>query len=134
MDETDKLIIQLLKENSRITNTELSKKIGLTEGAVRSRIKKLSDQGTIKKFTIIVEEPSAINAVVMIKAKTATKKMMGDISSLSIHKDAYEISGEYDGCVILNASSMEELDEKIDKIRNLGSVANTQTFISFKHY
>ena len=134
MDETDKKILALLKENSRLSNTEISKQIGLTEGAVRSRIRKLIDDATIKKFTIVISDSSAISAVVLAKAKKETKKMMEDVARLCIHRDAYEISGEYDGCLIITATSMEKLDEKIDKIRNLDSVSNTQTFISFRHY
>ncbi|MBN1170116.1 Lrp/AsnC family transcriptional regulator [Candidatus Micrarchaeota archaeon] len=134
MDETDNKILAILRENSRTSNIEISKRVGLTEGAVRSRIKKLTEDGIIKKFTIKIAEQSAINAVVLLKAKKETKKMMEDVSALGIHQDAYEISGEFDGCIILFASSMEKLDEKIDRIRNLPSVSNTQTFISFRHY
>jgi len=134
MDETDRQILSLLKKNSRMSNTEISRAVGLTEGAVRSRIKKLQSSGTIRKFTIEVADGAANYAVVMAKAKGETKRMMKDVARLHIHHDAYEISGEYDGCIILGADSMEKLDEKIDKIRKLGSVADTRTFISFRRW
>lgn len=134
MDEKDKRILSLLKQNSRMSNTEISRAVDLTEGAVRSRIKKLQSSGVITRFTVETAGHAANYAVVMAKAKGETKKMMGDISRLGIHHDAYEISGEYDGCIILSADSMESLDEKIDKIRKLGSVADTRTFISFRRW
>jgi DNA-binding Lrp family transcriptional regulator len=133
-DEKDEEIISLLKKNSRMSNIEISKKIGMTEGAVRSRIKKLVDSGTISKFTIEVKAPSNNYAVVMVKAETGTKKMMNDILKLGIHSDAYEISGEYDGCIILEASSINGIDKKIDEIRKLKSVSDTRTFISFRRW
>ena len=130
-DEKDKLILELLRENSRVTNTELSKHLEMTEGAIRSRIKRLVDSGVIKKFTIEASTEAQSYAVLMAKAKTETKKMMQEITSKNLHFDAYEISGEYDGCIILSGSTIEEIDQKIDVIRKLPSVSETRTFISF---
>ncbi len=131
LDEKDQKILSLLKKNSKMSNIDISKKLGLTEGAVRSRIKKLLDTKTIRRFTIDISSSSALFAILMAKAKTETKKMMEDIHSLDVHFDAYEISGEYDGCIILEAENMEEIDKKIDLIRKLRSVSETRTFISF---
>ncbi|MBU0532889.1 Lrp/AsnC family transcriptional regulator [Candidatus Micrarchaeota archaeon] len=133
VDNKDKLILDLLSKNSRISNVEIAKKLDLTEGAVRSRIKKLTKSGVIKKFTIEFSEASYF-AVVMIKSRGDTKKMMKDIASLNLHKDAYEISGQFDGCIILQGTSVEVLDAKIDKLRKVKGVADTSTFISFKQW
>lgn len=130
-DDKDKLLLEMLKENARMTNTELSRHLGMTEGAVRSRIKRLLESGAIRKFTIESSAEAQSYAVVMAKAKTETKKMMKEITSRNLHSDAYEISGEYDGCIILSGSSIEEIDKKIDVIRKLPSVSETRTFISF---
>ncbi|MFH1685088.1 MAG: Lrp/AsnC family transcriptional regulator [Candidatus Micrarchaeota archaeon] len=131
IDEKDQKILSLLKKNSKMSNIDISKKLGITEGAVRSRIKKLLDTKTIRRFTIDTSSSSVLFAVLMAKAKTETKKMMEDIHNLAVHFDAYEISGEYDGCIILEAENMEEIDRKIDLIRKLKSVSETRTFISF---
>ncbi|MBU0527081.1 Lrp/AsnC family transcriptional regulator [Candidatus Micrarchaeota archaeon] len=131
IDEKDQKILSLLKKNSKMSNIDISKKLGITEGAVRSRIKKLLDNKTIRRFTIDTSSSSVLFAVLMAKAKTETKKMMEDIHNLAVHFDAYEISGEYDGCIILEAENMEEIDRKIDLIRKLKSVSETRTFISF---
>ncbi len=60
--------------------------------------------------------------------------MMNEISKLDLSKEAYEISGDFDACAIVEASSLEELDEKIDKIRKINSVLETKTYISLKRY
>ena len=133
-DNIDQKILRLLKKDSRMSNVAIAKEIGLTEGAVRRRIEKLVEDGTIKSFTINVSSGSEIYAVLMAKANGETKKMMTDISQLTIHADGYEISGEYDGCIVIDAPTMDELDKKIDQIRKLKSVADTRTFISFRRY
>jgi Lrp/AsnC family transcriptional regulator of lysine biosynthesis len=130
LDETDEKIIQMLRKDSRLSNVSLAKSLGLSEGAVRWRLKRLLKTGVIRSFTIDVAQ-GANFAVLMVKAKGETKKLMASIRSLGIHKDAYEISGEYDGCVILEGSSVGEIDDKIDRIRKLKELADTRTFISF---
>lgn len=54
MDQLDKEIIALLKQNSRLTNKEIGEQIHLSGQAVGSRISQLVDKGSIKNFTITV--------------------------------------------------------------------------------
>lgn len=133
-DEIERKIISILKKDSRKSNVEIAKKVGLTEGAVRFRINKLVKNGIIRRFTIDISEGSSHAAVVMAKSKMDTKKMMADIASLKLHKHAYEISGQYDGCIIIEGLSVEDIDAKIDMVRKLKSVADTRTFISFRRW
>lgn len=133
-DEKDGKILALLSENSRMPNVDIAKKVGLTEGAVRSRIRKLVESGTIRRFTIDTEQEPGFYAVVMVKSRADTKKMMSHIASLKVHSDAYEISGQHDACVILRGMNMDDIDRKIDKIRKLKSVADTTTYVSFRRY
>ncbi|MBI5222896.1 Lrp/AsnC family transcriptional regulator [Candidatus Micrarchaeota archaeon] len=134
MDQIDTNILKILKLNSRSSNVELARAINLTEGAVRNRIDRLVKTGIITKFTIETSSSAALSAIVMIRAKAETKLMMSEISKSGLAKESYEISGDFDGCVIIEGGSMEELDEKVDKIRKISSVAETKTFISFKRW
>lgn len=133
LDDLDVKILAILRENSRAPNVEIGRAVGLTEGAVRRRIENLVASRAIEKFTII-SGGAAYSAVVMLKAKGETKKMMADIARLGIARDAYEISGEHDGCAILEGSTLEELDARIDKLRKLKTVAETRSFISLKRW
>ncbi|MFN7991370.1 MAG: Lrp/AsnC family transcriptional regulator [Candidatus Micrarchaeia archaeon] len=134
VDETDESIIAALKKDSRASNVSIGKALGITEGAVRWRVARLLRAGIIRSFTIDVSEGANTFAILMVKARGETKKMMSSISSLSVHRDAYEISGEYDGCLIIEGPSVGAIDQKIDSIRKLKEVADTRTFISFRRW
>jgi len=129
-DEIDEEILSILKENARTPNVEIAKAVGLTEGAVRHRIEVLITNKIIRRFTIETSGATYFG-VVMAKAKHETKKLMAEITNGKIAKESYEISGEYDACIIIEGSSLEEVDSKIDRIRKLKSVVDTRTFISF---
>lgn len=52
MNEIDREIVSILSENSRISITELSKRINLSRPSVSERIEKMLDRGVIEKFTL----------------------------------------------------------------------------------
>jgi Lrp/AsnC family transcriptional regulator for asnA, asnC and gidA len=48
-------LIKALKENSRVPFTELARRFGVTETAIRKRIRRLEDEGVIRRYTIDVD-------------------------------------------------------------------------------
>lgn len=53
LDTTDKKIIKMLQANSRVSVSDISRKIGnMTENAVRYRINRLESEGYISDYTI----------------------------------------------------------------------------------
>ncbi|MBN2121510.1 Lrp/AsnC family transcriptional regulator [Candidatus Micrarchaeota archaeon] len=55
MDEKDEEILHTLMRNSRTPLTRIALKLGITETAVRKRIKKLEERGIIKSYTAIID-------------------------------------------------------------------------------
>ena len=45
-------LIRLLMENARASYVEIAEKLGVSEAAVRKRIKRLEDLGVIRRYTI----------------------------------------------------------------------------------
>ncbi|WP_324669638.1 Lrp/AsnC family transcriptional regulator [Geochorda subterranea] len=54
LDNVDYKILDLLKENSRLSYAEIGRMIGLSRVAVRSRVEGMVRQGVIEKFTVLV--------------------------------------------------------------------------------
>ena len=64
MDIVDLKILELLKENSRMSFNDISQNVGKTEATIRRRVKKLTEEGIIRKFTIdfnIDNKPEEVN-------------------------------------------------------------------------
>jgi len=76
-DEVDKKIVQLLEEDSRRSFNEISKKLKLSESAIRKRIVSLQDRGIIRKFTIRVD-PSKLgtNSVSIVGIDAGPTKLL----------------------------------------------------------
>ena len=57
MDKLDIKILNILLDNCRESDRQIGKKIGISGGAVKTRIKKMQEKGIIEKFTLRVEPP-----------------------------------------------------------------------------
>ncbi len=55
LDELDKRLLKKMKENCIKPFVKIAQELGVTEGTVRQRTKKLVDSGVIRKFTIDVD-------------------------------------------------------------------------------
>lgn len=55
-DKIDLQILQILQENGRITNLQLSQQIGLSPAPTLERVRKLESSGFIKSYHAVVDE------------------------------------------------------------------------------
>jgi Lrp/AsnC family transcriptional regulator of lysine biosynthesis len=126
MDEIDNKILEILKQNPREKYVRIAKKIGLSEGTVRRRIKKMIENGIIKRFTI--ELSLETEGIVLVKTNPIkTKEIVEKIKKVS--DKVFEVSGDYDIAVLIQASTIDELNKKVDYIRGISGVLNTNTLI-----
>lgn len=124
MDGTDFRIIGILKRNSRKSFTDIAGALGVTEGTVRNRVSRLAREGAIK-FTIGYRAP--VEGLVIAKTLKNNKEIISRLKGFS--ENIFEISGEYDIALILEAHSIKELNRKVDAIRALRGVLSTNTAI-----
>ncbi|NPA47658.1 MAG: Lrp/AsnC family transcriptional regulator [Thermococci archaeon] len=54
LDERDRMIIDMLTKDARTPFTEIAKKLGISETAVRKRVRALEEEGVIEQYTIKV--------------------------------------------------------------------------------
>lgn len=131
MDDVDKGIIRILKNDGRATYGEIGEKVDLSEGAVRKRIKELLDSGVIKRFTVMIglTEGSAAMTLVAINPSFPTSKISDVIMSIPDVESVYEITGQYDIAVLISAMNVVEVNACVEKIRRVEGVVNTNTMI-----
>ena len=52
VDETDRAILTALRENSRQPYVDLAKTVGVSERTIRTRVRRLEEDGIIRGYTI----------------------------------------------------------------------------------
>ena len=131
MDEKDKEIIKLLKDDARAGYGDIGAIVGLSEGAVRKRIKTLTDGGVIRKFTVKISLTEGAQAITLLTANPAcpTQEVSRKIQAIPNVETTYEVSGEYDIVAVIGGMNMTEVNECIEKIRMVEGIVKTNTMI-----
>ena len=102
LDAIDERLIVLLRENSKLSFKALGEKIHMTGQAVGLRVKRLEDEGIIKRYTIDTsdKEMGTMIAYVTLTMKTqAHHKVKAFVTQHLEIIEASRISGE--GCYFL---------------------------------
>ena len=132
-DKTDSAIIESLKENSRVSYIEIGRKVGLSEAAVRRRIKKLVEDGIIQKFTIDVKREEAhAFTLIAVNPSTPTFDVSKTIKKIKGVKQVYEITGQYDIIAFVGGPNIAEVNTYVEEIRKTNGVLRTNTVIILK--
>ena len=131
LDPIDEKIISILKINSRQPFVEIAKEIGLSESAIRRRVKNLMDTKIIKRFSVELDNKNRTSAITLISVASTsdTSTVSAALMSLNGVEVIYEITGQYDIAAIISSSSVAEINRCIDDVRRIEGVSDTNTVI-----
>jgi len=130
-NEFDKRILEILRMDSRKSFVDIGKELGLSESAIRRRIKNLIDDGSISRFTIEENASKMTSPITLLSVASSndTNSVASKLQSVPGVQIIYEITGQYDIAVIISANSINEINSSIDDIRRIEGVSNTDTVI-----
>ena len=132
VDDTDAQIIKILNLNGRTPNTEIAKKLNLSETAIRKRIRKLLDDEVIQIVAVVNHKKMGYVFRGNICIKTDIKKI-DDIKDelYKIDRIWYiaHLTGAFDFDVEFSAKSQEELRMLINRINKIEGVIKTDVSI-----
>ena len=130
-NEFDQRILEILRVDSRKSFVEIGKELGLSESAIRRRIKNLIDDGSISRFTIEENSDKKTSAITLlsVSSTTDTNSVASKLQNIKGVKIIYEITGQYDIAVIISSDSINEINSSIDDIRRIEGVSDTDTVI-----
>jgi DNA-binding Lrp family transcriptional regulator len=117
--------------DSRKAFVDIAREVGLSESAVRRRVKNLVDNGTIKRFTVEIGLSNKTSAITLVSVSpsTDTSKVSEKLKLLKGVDVVYEITGQYDIVAILSAPAITEINKCIDEVRRIDGVDDTNTVI-----
>lgn len=120
IDLTDLEILRILQRDARTPVMEISKELGVSRPTVKSRIEKLQKEGTIKKFTAIVDRNVLLNNILLLIEMTVEDKTaLGPLAKMNEILEIYETVGEKNCICKAMVSDLEGLRALIDKIAGL---------------
>jgi Lrp/AsnC family transcriptional regulator of lysine biosynthesis len=123
--------VAVLREDARVSFVEIAAKVDLSEAAVRRRVANLVSSGTIRRFTVELDEPEQTSAITYVSVSPShpTSEVSKKIKSVTGVETIYETIGQFDIAAIIKGPNIAEVNKSVEEIRRLGGVLNTNTTI-----
>jgi len=147
LDGLDLKILRILQENSKITNLELSKKIGLSPAPTLERVKKLENANIISSYHAVINKQSLglnVQTFVLVSLawakENALEHFIEKIKGIDEVVECFIITGEadvilkivckdipsYEKILFKTLSQIEQI-ERLKTLMTLSTVKNSRT-------
>ena len=128
MDSLDREILVILRRDSRTPYTEIADRVGTSEGTVRNRVERLVEEGIIERFTVATRTGNVKAMVeVGVAVDVDTRAVSGEMADWGPVDYVWQVSGEEDIVLVVDATDTTALNDLITKARELDEVVSTKT-------
>jgi DNA-binding Lrp family transcriptional regulator len=131
MDDTDTRLIAALRRNARASLSELAADLGLSRATVRARMEKLSRNGDIVGYTVLLREDAAaspVRGLMMLGIEgRGTERIMHRLTGLPEVQAVHSTNGTWDLIVEIGTDTLEALDKVLFGIRRMDGITRSET-------
>ncbi len=133
MDELDREIIAILQSNGRASNARIARRIGVSEGTVRRRLKKLIADGVIDIVAVVDAERLGYDTEALVGVQVDPDKVMEVAANLGELPESNWVAittGTYDVFMWVTLQSADQLGAFLrEKLGIVSGVRRTETFV-----
>ena len=137
VDSLDRSILNVLRDSGRSSFVEIADRVGVTERTIRTRMKRLEEDGVIRGYTIR-ETGIGLTALIRLKVGPGTEigSLAGEFASWQNVESVYEVSGDADLIAVVHVDDTVGLREMLDKmwLTAPAEISSTQTELVLEQY
>ncbi|QKY17039.1 Lrp/AsnC family transcriptional regulator [Halorubrum sp. CBA1229] len=128
MDDLDRRILSILRRDARTPYTEIADRVGTSEGTVRNRVDRMTEEGIIERFTVTTRTGN-VKAMIEISVEmNVDTAAVGDRMVEWEEVDfVWQVSGEDDIVLVVDAVDTRAVNELISQAREMDEVKSTKT-------
>jgi Lrp/AsnC family leucine-responsive transcriptional regulator len=135
LDDIDNSILKLLQEDARLSNKQLAHKLHRSPNPVYLRVKRLQDEGYIKRYTVIVD-PKKIGiqliAYTQVQIKPHAEENLtafcNEVVKLKEVMECSHLTGKFDFLLKIAVRDMNEYNDLLmNKLAKLPKVDNMES-------
>jgi Lrp/AsnC family transcriptional regulator, leucine-responsive regulatory protein len=137
IDRIDKNILVELQKNGRLSNVELSKRVGLSPTPCLERVKRLEKENYINGYKAILN-PLKLNAALLVFVEITLTKTSPDVfddfskavDTLDVIQECHLVSGDFDFLLKTRVKDMLAYRELLgDTLLRLPAVSESRTYV-----
>jgi DNA-binding Lrp family transcriptional regulator len=131
VDNTDRQLLSLLRDNARMSVAAMAKALGVARGTVQNRLARLEADAVIIGYTVRLKreaEDQRIRALMTVavegnRTDDVLKALRGDPAVCALHTT----NGRWDIVAELRTDSLEAVDRVLGRIRQIDGISTTET-------
>ncbi len=137
IDRIDRNILVELQKNARLSNVELSKRVGLSPTPCLERVKRLEKENYIKGYQAILN-PEKLEAALLVLIEITLTKTSPDVfddfskavHELDVIQECHLVSGDFDFLLKTRVADMAAYRELLgDTVLRLPAVSESRTYV-----
>lgn len=133
LDETDLRLLSLLNEDARQSQRQLARELGVAQGTVTNRIRRLEDGGVISGYSAVLNPEKVGWTMTIMAGLRIVKGRMIDVQQ-KIAADprvfaVYDVTGDWDSMVLARVKDRKDLDNLTKTVFTLDGVARSFTHV-----
>ena len=137
LDRTDRLILQTLQQDGRISNVALARKVNLSATPCLERVRRLERQGYIRGYTALLE-PRLVDAGLLVFVEIdllrtspgAFRDFRREAMKLRELLECHLVSGNFDYLLKARVKDMQEYRSLLgEKILALPGVSDSRSYV-----
>ena len=137
LDRLDKAILREIQKDGRISNIELSRRIGLSATPCLERVKRLEKENFITGYSAQVN-PEKVGAALLVFVEITLERNAPDVfeefslavQSLEAIQECHLVSGNFDFLLKTRVSDMSDYRTLLgDTLLRLPSVSDSRTYV-----
>lgn len=133
LDSTDRSIIRALCEDARLSQRQLAQIVGVAQGTIANRIRKLEEEGAIQGYAPILGAEEIGWGMTVMAGLCIEKGMMMDVQR-QISADqrvfsVYDVTGDWDSMVLARVKDREDLDDLTKSVFTLKGISRSYTHV-----
>lgn len=134
LDDKDRRILELLREDARLPLKALAAKVGLARSSLRDRMARLEADGIIRGYRADIVAPAAgVSAYLFIRLKrTPAMDLIEVLRRMPEVCGCASLTGDTDLLVELAAATPEQVNAARDRVSTHDAVADLTTSIVLK--
>ncbi len=133
IDAMDEALLRLLRANARMPAAEIARALDLSRTTVQSRIERLERNGVIEGYTVRLGDSARrgwlrAHVLITVLPKLAARAEAG-LRRIPQVTALHSVSGQHDLIALVEAASVEQMDDVIDEIGALDGIERTMSSI-----
>lgn len=138
MDSNDRKILNIIRKNSKTTNAEIAKELGMAPSAILERVRKLEKKGVITGYRAQVDPKKiglSLLAYISVKIEGSSwNEACGNALAEHPHvEEVHEVLGENAYLIKVRVADVDALSELIkNHIATIPSISATNTTVVTK--